>query len=272
MGWRFFLLVGILSGLAGFMIFRIAPLCGRFPQYFKHFCTTRVTMKYLTQDEAQKIDQELFNEYSFSVDQLMELAGLSVAVALTKAYPRGPSHPNVLVCSGPGNNGGDGLVAARHLKMFGYNPKIYYPKKSEKQLFKNLVTQCEKMDIPFIPELPSSSQINEQYRLVVDAIFGFSFKGNARPPFGDALSTLKDVNVPVCSVDIPSGWHVEDGNPDGIQPDFLISLTAPKLCAKHFRGTFHFLGGRFVPESLAQKYNLSLPDYPETEPCMLLTE
>ena len=75
-------------------------------------------MKYLTQDEAQKIDQELFNEYSFSVDQLMELAGLSVAVALTKAYPRGPSHPNVLVCSGPGNNGGDGLVAARHLKMF----------------------------------------------------------------------------------------------------------------------------------------------------------
>ena len=118
MGWRFFLLVGILSGLAGFMIFRIAPLCGRFPQYFKHFCTTRVTMKYLTQDEAQKIDQELFNEYSFSVDQLMELAGLSVAVALTKAYPRGPSYPNVLVCSGPGNNGGDGLVAARHLKMF----------------------------------------------------------------------------------------------------------------------------------------------------------
>ena len=67
------------------------------------------------------------------------------------------------------------------------------------------MTQCEKMDIPFIPELPSSSQINEQYRLVVDAIFGFSFKGNARQPFGDALSILKDVNVPVCSVDIPSG-------------------------------------------------------------------
>lgn len=70
----------------------------------------------------------------------------------------------------------------------------------------------------------------------------------------------------------PSGWNVEDGNPDGIKPDFLISLTAPKLCAKHFKGRFHFLGGRFVPESLAQKYNLSLPDYPETEPCVLLSE
>lgn len=75
-------------------------------------------MKYLSQEEAQNIDQELFTEYSFSVDQLMELAGLSVAVAITKAYPRGTSHSKVLVCSGPGNNGGDGLVAARHLKMF----------------------------------------------------------------------------------------------------------------------------------------------------------
>ena len=67
-----------------------------------------------------------------------------------------------------------------------------------------------------------------------------------------------------------SGWHVEDGNPSGIQPDFLISLTAPKLCAKHFQGRFHFLGGRFVPDSLAKKYNLSLPEYPGTEPCMML--
>ena len=49
-----------------------------------------------------------------------------------------------------------------------------------------------------------------------------------------------------------------------------ISLTGPKLCEKHFEGRFHFLGGRFVPDSLAQKYNLSLPDYPGTEPCMLL--
>lgn len=76
-------------------------------------------MKYLTQAEAQNIDEELFNEFAFSVDQLMELAGLSVAVALTKAYPVCEGQPKkVLVCCGPGNNGGDGLVAARHLEMF----------------------------------------------------------------------------------------------------------------------------------------------------------
>lgn len=254
------------------MIFRKTSLCGGLPYLLKNFCTAKRTMKYLNQEEAQKIDQELFNEYSFSVDQLMELAGLSVAVALTKAYPKGTSSPSVLVCSGPGNNGGDGLVAARHLKLFGYCPEIYYPKRTDKQLFKNLVTQCEKMNITFLDEMPSSVHIDSTYEFVVDAIFGFSFKGNARPPFGDALSILEQVKIPICSVDIPSGWHVEQGNPDGIKPDFLISLTAPKLCAKHFRGRYHFLGGRFVPDMLAQKYSLSLPDYPGTEPCLLLKE
>jgi len=62
----------------------------------------------------------LFSDYGFSVDQLMELAGLSVATAIAKSYPsvKGDNSPTVLVCCGPGNNGGDGLVAARHLKLF----------------------------------------------------------------------------------------------------------------------------------------------------------
>ena len=61
------------------------------------------------------------------------------------------------------------------------------------------------MDIPFITDMPSAKQIDSDYRLVVDAVFGFSFKGNPKPPFGDVLSVLKDVKIPVCSVDIPSG-------------------------------------------------------------------
>ena len=55
----------------------------------------------------------------FSVDQLMELAGLSVASSILAEYP--PSKfSRILIVAGPGNNGGDGLVAARHLYHFGY--------------------------------------------------------------------------------------------------------------------------------------------------------
>ncbi|XP_028566046.2 NAD(P)H-hydrate epimerase isoform X1 [Podarcis muralis] len=227
--------------------------------------------KYLGQKEAQAIDQELFDEYKFSVDQLMELAGLSCATAIAKAYPVGSTinQPTVLIVCGPGNNGGDGLVCARHLKMFGYEPTLFYPKRPNKPLFEGLTTQCKKMDIPFLSEFPSEAAfIDELYGLVVDAIFGFSFQGAVREPFGTILSTLEKVTVPIVSIDIPSGWDVEKGNPDGLQPDMLISLTAPKKAAKQFTGRYHFLGGRFVPAALQKKYSLNLPEYPETD-CVL---
>ncbi len=64
------------------------------------------------------------------------------------------------------------------------------------------------------------------------------------------------------SVDIPSGWHVEQGDllNIGLQPSMLISLTAPKACARTFQGV-HYLGGRFVTPTLAKKYGLVLPAY-----------
>lgn len=226
-------------------------------------------VKYLSQEEAQAVDQELFNEYQFSVDQLMELAGLSCATAIAKAYPptsMSKSPPTVLVICGPGNNGGDGLVCARHLKLFGYQPTIYYPKRPNKPLFTGLVTQCQKMDIPFLGEMPPEPMmVDELYELVVDAIFGFSFKGDVREPFHSILSVLSGLTVPIASIDIPSGWDVEKGNPSGIQPDLLISLTAPKKSATHFTGRYHYLGGRFVPPALEKKYQLNLPSYPDTE-------
>ncbi|KAM5256625.1 NAD(P)H-hydrate epimerase isoform 4-T4 [Ctenodactylus gundi] len=188
-------------------------------------------VKYLSQEEAQAVDQELFNEYQFSVDQLMELAGLSCATAIAKAYPptsMSRSPPTVLVICGPGNNGGDGLVCARHLKLF-------------------------------------PTMIDELYELVVDAIFGFSFKGEVREPFRSILSVLNELTVPIASIDIPSGWDVEKGNSGGIQPDLLISLTAPKKSATQFTGRYHYLGGRFVPPALEKKYQLNLPSYPDTE-------
>lgn len=70
----------------------------------------------------------------FSIDQLMELAGLSVSQAVFKLQPLSKGK-RILVACGPGNNGGDGLVAARHLFHYGYKPTIYYPKQSKNELY-----------------------------------------------------------------------------------------------------------------------------------------
>lgn len=52
---------------------------------------------------------------------------------------------------------------------------------------------------------PQSMLIDELYELVVDAIFGFSFKGDVREPFRSILSVLNGLTVPIASIDIPSG-------------------------------------------------------------------
>jgi hypothetical protein len=67
------------------------------------------TMKLLNQEEAIALDVSLMRVPGFSIDQLMELAGLAVSVAVERTYPVG-RHRKLLVVVGPGNNGGDGLV------------------------------------------------------------------------------------------------------------------------------------------------------------------
>lgn len=54
------------------------------------------------------------------------------------------------------------------------------------------------------------------------------------------------------SLSLMCRWDIEEGNKeeDGLQPDMLVSLTAPKKGAKDFKGSFHYLGGRFVPPAI----------------------
>lgn len=167
----------------------------------------------------------------------------------------------------PGNNGGDGLVAARHLVHFGLDATVVYPKRSGKTHFVNLVKQCEDMNIPILDEVPMSSA-EGGYDVIVDAIFGFSFHGTApREPYATAIASMvelqrRDKSLLV-SVDVPSGWDVDGGDltGTGFRPDVLVSLTAPKLSAKKYEGR-HFVGGRFLPPAIAEKYNIRVSAFP----------
>jgi NAD(P)H-hydrate epimerase len=69
----------------------------------------------------------------------------------------------------------------------------------------------------------------------------------------------------VLAVDIPSSWDVETGPPSSgpgkdFHPEALISLTAPKPWTQHFKGR-QFLGGRFVPPAVSEKYGLEVDVY-----------
>lgn len=222
---------------------------------------------YLNAEKAAALDEELMSSPGFTLEQLMELAGLSVAEAVYQVVEEKRldqvRKPKILVVCGPGNNGGDGLVAARHLVMFGYDCEVVYPKQSKKEHYVNLVEQCKDVGILIRTEFPSNTK---EYAAIVDSIFGFSFKGEPRAPFDDILKRMKEAGsssnpnaLLTISVDVPSGWNVDEGDvaKTGFLPDVLVSLTTPKECSRSFTGR-HFVGGRFLPPKLAEKYGVKV--------------
>lgn len=220
-----------------------------------------MALRTLGSKAAAALDEELMSSGAFSLDQLMEIAGLSVSQAMYLLSPPNKS-PNVLVACGPGNNGGDGLVAARHLHHFGYKPSVYFPKQSKNELYGRLRTQLEQLKVPFTDDFAGAMGKSDY---VIDAIFGFSFSGEVREPFPGVIKALAESKVPVLAVDVPSSWNIEEGPPsDGpgkvYNPDALISLTAPKPLVKWFKGR-HFVGGRFVSKEIAEKYGFDIPPY-----------
>lgn len=126
--------------------------------------------------EAAALERELLEDYRFGRQQLVELCGHASAVAVAKVFPLpAPSRKQrtVLVVCGPEQNGAVGLACARHLRAFEYEPSVFYPTRSLDELHRDLTTQCEKMDIPFLSYLPTEVQlINDAYGLVVDAVLG----------------------------------------------------------------------------------------------------
>ena len=134
---------------------------------------------------------------------LMEAAGSAVAVAVGARWPMRP----VTVLCGPGNNGGDGFVAARHLAAAGWPVKLALLDSREK-----LTGEAARAASLWKgPVAPFSSESLEGAGIVIDAIFG---AGLSRPLDGNALAlveSLKVRRIPTCAVDIPSGLDGASG-------------------------------------------------------------
>lgn len=227
----------------------------------------------LSAKTAAALDVSLMSTLGYTLEQLMELAGLSVAQAVLHEY-KPTTYPNVLVLCGPGNNGGDGLVAARHLRLFGYpNVKVYWPIQGRNPFYTNLKTQLQLFDIEIVKDHDTvllDTHLTEG-SVVVDALFGFSFHPPLRSPFDEIIQAMikqqRERGLKVFAVDVPSGWDVDNGPNEETgtleyMPDALISLTAPKPCSEKLAGgVSHFLGGRFISQKIASKWNFEVPEF-----------
>jgi len=155
-----------------------------------------------------------------SGNAMMEAAGGAVAVAMGGRWPMRP----VTVLCGPGNNGGDGFVVARHLQAAGWPVKLALL--GDRDKLSGEAAHASGLwtgdVVPLTPPCLDGAGV------VVDAMFG---AGLARPLEGPALEmveTLKARNIPICAIDVPSGL-------DGASGRVLGAAAAADLTVTFFR-------------------------------------
>ncbi len=209
--------------------------------------------KLVTVSEMQAIERAA-DSGGHSYAEMMEIAGRGVARAIVERY--GPTRPTVLVLVGPGNNGGDGLVCARHLRRAGINVRAYLWKRSTdadddyEQHFAKLVdlgVDCTHADDD-TDFSTLSSWLNET-DILVDSLLG---TGTNRPIQGQLAGLLQSVSTQleerdrplIVAVDSPSGLNCDTG---AIDPHTLnADLTVTFANAKH--GHFLFPGAARIGE------------------------
>ncbi|MFA5955936.1 NAD(P)H-hydrate dehydratase [Hyphomicrobium sp.] len=163
----------------------------------------------LTTSEAGDADR-LAAQAGVPMLDLMERAGKAVAEAAVNMV-WGPDRRVAVLC-GPGNNGGDGFVAARHLRDKGYDVRVFLL--GEKSALKgDAADMARRWPLPIRPATPDALQ---SMHLVIDALFG---AGLSRPLDGDAAELVTAVNasrLPVLAVDVPSGLDGTSGDVRGV--------------------------------------------------------
>jgi ADP-dependent NAD(P)H-hydrate dehydratase / NAD(P)H-hydrate epimerase len=167
-------------------------------------------------DGIRAIDRWAIEEQGIAEADLMEAAGTALAEAVAGLAPQGP----VRIVCGKGNNGGDGLVAARHLRDLGF--------------------EVEALELGR-GELGDLDGWLRGSGAVVDAIFGTGFKGAAREPAAAAIEAINRCGAPVVACDIASGVDASSGEIEGVavEADLTVSFHAAKLGHRVAPGKWH---------------------------------
>ena len=207
-------------------------------------------MKIVTSAEMRDMEQRC-EEEGVSTTQLMENAGLAVAEELRR-WRRGVAGSHIAVLVGPGNNGGDGLVMARHLHDWGANVYVYLcaPRAESDPNLRLLLARDLQPELGYEdPDLKGLRNILSTAEVVVDAILG---TGRARPIEGllkNILGTVREAKeassrMGIVALDLPSGLDADTGqlDPACLKADITTTLGYPKV------GLFSFPGAQMVGE------------------------
>ncbi|MFC1909768.1 NAD(P)H-hydrate dehydratase [Chloroflexota bacterium] len=226
-------------------------------------------MKIVTSAQMNQIDKECA-KHGLPTEVLMENAGKAIAEEVKKILGD-VAGKGILVLTGPGNNGGDGLVAARYLREWEARVGAYLCSvrpDDDKNLQMVRDSQIILFEIAQDKDLEKLEGLLKGTDVVIDAIFG---TGSSRPMRGNLLDILQKVNmarkerdIRIIAVDLPSGMNADTGavDPFCLRADNTITLGLPKI------GMYIFPGAEYIgkvtvmdigiPEFLSAQVNTEL--------------
>jgi len=194
-------------------------------------------MRILTAEEMGAADRRTAEEFGVPLESLMEHAGRAVAEFCLRQY-RGARLVTVLC--GKGNNGGDGLVAARQLARAGMLVRVVLLGRMDEvkgEAAEALRRMLEEASSAIVNEVVDEAGVEDisdaiaDADLLIDAVVGTGFK----PPLRGLAVSLREkverINTPMVAVDLPSGWDANsmDATAEGaFRADAVVTFTAPK--------------------------------------------
>jgi len=165
---------------------------------------------------------------------LMENAGAAVARVAAKIFPT-IAGARILVVAGPGNNGGDAFVAARHLAGIGGRVTVILLSRPEtirtpEALANWSALECMRLSVraltaPSLQELATFEREFSEADLIIDGIFGTGVKGEIREPYRRAIELINSSKATIVSIDVPSGMDPDTGDyATAVSPTVTVTL------------------------------------------------
>jgi NAD(P)H-hydrate epimerase len=190
----------------------------------------------VTAEQMREMDRLTIEKYGVPSLTLMERAGEAIAQLIVERFARN-AKKGVLIVAGKGNNGGDGLVAARLLKKKRIPCEVALLARAEElstDAFHNLRAYLRakgKVHEISAQSLHLLSARISKHALIVDALLGTGIKSDVRGLLAEAITLINACGLPVVAVDIPSGLDTDKGVPLGaaVQAEVTAALAFPKL-------------------------------------------
>jgi NAD(P)H-hydrate epimerase len=163
----------------------------------------------VTPAQMAAIDRLMAERFGVQPIQLMEIAGRAVALfARDRFLQHDPAGKRVVVLCGTGGNGGDGLVAARHLHAWGAEVTVWLSRQPDGLTGQHLAS-LERLAVE--THGPEESVALGGCDLAIDALLGFSAGGDPRGRVAELIDAVNRQPAPVLAVDLPSGLNAETG-------------------------------------------------------------